>query len=67
MKDLSIAKLKKLIDMLREKNITSFKYKDIEFTIKYSPEPIPQEIKEETELTPEELKKQEEALINWSA
>jgi len=68
MKDLSVAKLKKLVDMLRERKVTHFKYKDIEFKLSYPTESTQILIEDDTkELTPEEQKKRDEALLNWSA
>lgn len=66
MKDLSIAKLRKVISLLREKEVTSFKYKDLELTISYSPKQIDLDMDVNQELTPEEREKRDEALINWS-
>ena len=66
MKDLPIAKLKKLIDALRERKVTSFKYRDIEFKLSY---PMEQSsfLDEEEELTPEQKAQQDEAIVNWSS
>lgn len=68
MKDLSVPKLKKLVDMLRERNVTSFKYKDMELKISYPMESIPQiELEDDIEdLTPEEQKIRDEAIASWS-